>query len=479
MVNTIQPFSFKSEKEIFDHNNHLVYSFIRDLEEFNKKTINVLGCNNLIDIFFHEIVTLFSNAIILKNSTATYPFPPQFPYLNTDLVTGQGALNSPYIGLHTKKLVKDKRHSINRILHRFRRKKIEFSNNIPGYLIRNNLIQFFQTPITTSEEVRLYVHNAEKQIFQIQSFLTEKFKDRGIDSDMLISLFGDYIRSYLTEKEIKVSGFALLTGSNSNINSRILSANYLQNNLPVISVAHGHHSGRVFDDPVFSYAELTMSTHYIDFGSYNSQWNFNPAPKIIYRSSNKVESLISEKNSSLKSVSKEILYVPTSYSKNIFYGPYRSFEDHVYVEWQKMLLNTDENLIIKTHPKSKAPFEITENQKIEGFLEDVILNFDRFVFDYVSTAFALACGTGKPILYFDLGIRKLNNVALEIIKERCFYCKIDFERNIEEQVKEAITKFRQPFEYDPYGYSKIFSINENNTSEWDTVLKLVYKVGGG
>ena len=49
------------------------------------------------------------------------------------------------------------------------------------------------------------------------------------------------------------------------------------------------------------------------------------------------------------------------------------------------------------------------------------------IFDHISTAFNLACSSNNLIIYFDLGTRKLNNQALELIKKRVLYYKIDKE----------------------------------------------------
>ena len=52
---------------------------------------------------------------------------------------------------------------------------------------------------------------------------------------------------------------------------------------------------------------------------------------------------------------------------------------------------------------------------------DVIQEPDIFIFDYPSTAFALAAATSKAIIYFDIGLRNLKPGALDSIKERCVY----------------------------------------------------------
>ena len=58
-------------------------------------------------------------------------------------------------------------------------------------------------------------------------------------------------------------------------------------------------------------------------------------------------------------------------------------------------------------------------------MEDALHMADVFVVDYPTTSLAYLAATDKPILFIDLGLRRLHPKALEVVRQRCHYARID------------------------------------------------------
>jgi hypothetical protein len=61
--------------------------------------------------------------------------------------------------------------------------------------------------------------------------------------------------------------------------------------------------------------------------------------------------------------------------------------------------------------------------------------------DYVATSTALAMLTDKPVIYFDIGLRRVKGDFMRVIKERCHYVKIDINGNLDLQLQGGISSF--------------------------------------
>ena len=118
-------------------------------------------------------------------------------------------------------------------------------------------------------------------------------------------------------------------------------------------------------------------------------------------------------------------YFPTSLRGTTHrYGPFADLPDYLYLEWQRILNQIFEgNLKTKTHPKEKYAFlyDYVDSKIVSGSFLEVEESVDIFIFDYVSTIFHEACATRKPVVFFDLGIRNINDKAMEAIEKRTIY----------------------------------------------------------
>ena len=95
-------------------------------------------------------------------------------------------------------------------------------------------------------------------------------------------------------------------------------------------------------------------------------------------------------------------------------------------------------LIIKLHPKSNASIDVAAPIITENF-EYCLDRADTFIFDYVSTAFTLAAGTDKPIIYLDYGLQNFTEQGIKSIKSRCIYydMRLDLPNIYDEVVDKA------------------------------------------
>jgi len=135
------------------------------------------------------------------------------------------------------------------------------------------------------------------------------------------------------------------------------------------------------------------------------------------------------------------LYIPTTYSGNDLYGPFHIYEDVIYQAWQKVLFSAFPGLTMKIHPKSKSPppFGVPIEKRI---LEDCIADYGLLVFDYFATGAVLALMSDRPVIYFDIGLRRLSPNFLSDMKGRSEYVKIDLTEDLMGQIVQATNKIQ-------------------------------------
>ena len=101
------------------------------------------------------------------------------------------------------------------------------------------------------------------------------------------------------------------------------------------------------------------------------------------------------------------LYVPTGFSENKRYGPFRDIDDKDYVNWQKVICDYSENIFYKNYPNQDLKFDLDKNRILYTDLKQLIKkdlgSFDFFIIDYFSTVSTLLAATEKPIYILTLG----------------------------------------------------------------------------
>jgi len=304
-----------------------------------------------------------------------------------------------------------------------------------------------------------------------------------LPAELMVSLLRRHILSDCTEgtSHLKVDGDLLLLKSGVELQNRMLSVTAMQQGIPVVNIMHGEAFG-VYDEPIFSkYGEQMYSSAILGYGSgvlsSSSSYQYGMRNGTKYIESNGVDVLRHYKPEFLgvKPAGRKInyFYFPTSLGgASHRYGPFRDAPDMLYFGWQKKLLSLfGSDIKIKAHPKERygESYPSFGVEIVEVGLDEVLNDIDVFVFDYISTAFNIACATDKPIVYFDLGVRNIHKDAMEMIKKRTIYFNIKNGVPSREEIEGRLR-----FSGEENKYSRVYSLaggSENRAASLATGIK--------
>lgn len=436
---------------------------------------------DLIGVFFHEIMIYATNYYIIKTSKNEYTQEVKFPFLNSEYVQNLPKLNFE----HTIERKRNIKYKIIKFIQLFSpiSKSIDVEDNvdidIKNFIIRN----FFKYKFNDSLNTKIFIENKQEQIANLKLLLEKIAQVLDITAkENFILNFIEYVNCYISQKSILAQSDFLIVGSNARLSSRINSAIYLSQGKKVISFCHGEHSAFVLDEPVIGHVELSYCSDYITYGRKQDFEELRYAlpiiklPKIHYRSSGVIKTYHNnQKNISdinLTNNSK-VLYIPTLFSSNQRYGPFRDIEDSLYQKLQESILSLDYDITYKAHPKSKIEVQLNHHKVVRENLKDVLLNYDFYILDYISTASALCVATDKPIIYFNLGMRNLQKEAKEIFKKRVYWVDIDMDKDFDTQINQAIEDFNLFNRKYVNEYTEKFSLAEYNKSEIEVLEEII------
>lgn len=301
-----------------------------------------------------------------------------------------------------------------------------------------------------------------------------------------------FFRSHLAGRPAPpLKAQALLVGSLCRLEARLAAAKASAQGVPVVSVYHGEAFG-VVDEPLLGYGEQSYLDTLVGFG--RAGWEalataryarplFGDPIAYVPSSSDKARAVYSrEPIPSVDELSEPVfMYLPTLFSGDDRYGPFRDMHDQAYLEWQKELLGAlaearPGRVIWKRHPKGRR-LDIPH----QG-VEQVFTNFDQvlsragvFVFDFISSAFHLAAATAKPIIFLDIGLRNPTGRALELIQERCLYVPAD-PRRPREALERAAALFGQPR---TNRYTEAFSLAGDQRPRAQIIAQALAQAAGG
>jgi hypothetical protein len=282
-------------------------------------------------------------------------------------------------------------------------------------------------------------------------------RDRRAIGDLLLA----HTRQYLAEgKPEPLVADALVVGILFHMSNRIMAARARCGGTPVVTVMHGQGSGMI-GEPVAGYGEATLATHEFGYASagLRDRQTMPLARSLIaddeplggiasdaervaanYRPDAQIEPLDLPRNS-------PVYYVPTGFNNLHTYGPYRMMPDVVYARWQQHVLEQFPEATLKAYPWQKDTawaFGAMDQARIcLQPLEEVLPNAGAFIFDYNSTSLLMACATNKPVIFFDIGLRLQSSLAIEAIRERCIYVRVEpvLDTSLRRQV---IARAREP-----------------------------------
>jgi|TARA_Y100000294_G_scaffold68314_1_gene64696 hypothetical protein len=427
--------------------NQLLVEYENNLNE-NGPYLNIFG------IFMHEIMRYLTNYIILTttNMVPTNKFELQFT--NQHYIHDLFQLDKKENPL-SQKSVNYPRHLSDFLLTALNKKAlVAYSEYSFGEVLKYLLHNIHKIRANKTNATVCCLPNLSKQIDQLIEYLyyfcgTYCVKNK----EAFVNNFIDYLKLFVTSERLKTPEEYYIGGCNALLPNRIISANYLGNNKTVIALAHGECDIRIFDEPVFGYGEISYCSYYMTFGSYSSGYSILNKPlrghkPIIFQRDSKIIRKISKK-SPINEIDQEKsgLYIPTAFSSNRRYGPFRDLDDNDYVSYQKYIFNSGIKLKYKDHPENRHNSSLvrqvtTDSNIIHGNLTKIKYNLYGFiVLDYISTGFFISSSTTLPIIYFNYGVRNLTEYVMADIKKRVFWVDIEKKNNIGTQIKQGFNDF--------------------------------------
>jgi hypothetical protein len=233
----------------------------------------------------------------------------------------------------------------------------------------------------------------------------------------------------------------MVTGTLGALRTRLSALNAISHGVPVLTIHHGGQF-KTYDEPYYDLYEGQIPMAKVVYGDIDRQRGLgtltrertlNGKPTLLYaRTDAQLRRVTSDEPiPAIGSLSgKSVLYLPTEMESGR-YGPYRDVHPATYQAWQQRLIawlaeRTGSAPHVRLHPK-----RTTQRFKPQGFapaggpMEARLAEADVLVLDYPTTAFSLAAATNKPILFFDIGLRRLQPVALDAVRARCVYAGVD------------------------------------------------------
>ena len=409
---------------------------------------------NLIKVFFHELVCLYTSTYITVITKKTSHEKSLLPYINSCFINDP---NQFHIKEKSQNLVNPFYFLLK--INFWSKKKIWIGSTLRYEEKLILLKKFLKYKIIVVKEQKIdleqdIIKSFYKTIFDLSTELSLPLTKNHHEK---INLYFD---QFFHKKNYTKKGI-LFTGTTTKIQSRILSALFIKNNQKVVSFGHGETSITAYEEPVFEYGELWYPTSFVDFGITPISQKTN---KIFKRTSDRIKELNDKKTKSKKNG--KYLYVPTSMSNYKHYAPYRNFYDELYSCWQKLLFETLKNngidYMLKSHPKTISDYKYIEENKIEKRpLDWCFEQYEVLIFDYVSTALIESLATYNNIIFFDLGNRKISKEGISKIKNDLAYKKIDFNKDIASQITSALELKKNR----DFSFINTFSINGQSTKE--------------
>lgn len=232
----------------------------------------------------------------------------------------------------------------------------------------------------------------------------------------------------------------LITGSLGEMETRYYALQAQARDIPVMTVYHG--AFYAYDEPMWPLYENRLPDAKIMYGQIDKQkiidsvnTNLAGRPIRLYsRSDSYVQSIYDggeiRQTPSLRGLKAVHLSAGGGW-QNERYGPYRDVHPATYLRWQETLLawlekQTGKRPFVRLHPKRDVTrYDPEGYQNLDGDMSKVLEEADVFVIDFPTTSLAYIAATNKPVLFFDLGLRRLHPNALTAIRGRCHYTPVD------------------------------------------------------
>lgn len=408
---------------------------------------------NLVGLFFHEFMFFLSSALFRK----------QYSKKQTLSIEERNEISKaspiPYLGYRS-----NKETYINKITVSNSRKIFElfsktFGNSNRKIGILNPALDFKKFSyllvlnkfnVTFPEKVSIQISKIDKQRSIVISTLEKLYKKFDLlqNRKLLISAMDATLNAVISEKGIMPEYSLLLMGAPT-LNCRILAAESLSKQIPVICLAHGNECG-TGDCPSWGYDERSYCTHFMGYGrgglieenqGMYLQSLSGVQPEYFQANSKFIQSIHKKENKipCLSAISSaKVAYFPDKLLGLDRLGPFMSILDDEYVAWQIYLFQIFPEMVYKKHPKQKIETNLQGIKVVTSSIEECLSQFDVLVLDCsVSTTFANLAATSKPIIYFNIGMGNHTPTAEKMVRERSIWIDVDLKSpgNLVDKVK--------------------------------------------
>ena len=417
-----------------------VIETITAYEEELKNRVSTKG--NIFGVFFHDLVIHFS-CILIQRETEFLDAPiPEFPYVSRNFA------RLPSLNLIRQTEPRDFEKSIRARIRQTAFLPFAVGKAIPfGYNQAYWRSKFVNLLGQSQRPTKVYLENLELQLDALSEGIKTICQSHNIEnSDVVRELWLKHTSDHSTHALTKAKCKFLIVGNRQNLQNRKLAYNYLEQNKEVIAFTHGEIASTIFDEPMYRYAERGLCTTLVEYGeesaSVDRKGILIPPASVLYRDSEVARSKyrIADNIISKRLEDSRLLYIPTTYVGNEIYGPSHAYPDRIYMEWHSAIHRVVPNVIFKSHPKSKVHAE-TPGLVERRWLEDCIEEYDIFILDYVATSTVLAMLIDKPVIFLDIGLRRLAAEFLSTLKERCHYVSIDINGDLNDQLQDAMSSY--------------------------------------
>ena len=420
-----------------------IVAVIDKIYTYYAETSLIVGpIGNMFTVFFHDLVIHFSGILIQRVSSGSNVDVPIFPYVDKRYSI------SPYrVDLHMS-LESVVREPFKDWLREIQIIPLAIGNSLPhGYKqqwLTSKLVSLlgaFQRP------VKSFLPKQRQQIEILLACIGELCSVHEIPAvGILQDNWKRYAEAHTIGEQTALNQHTVVLGNRQDLQNRKLAVNFLQQDKDVVAFTHGEIASTVFDEPMYGYAERNLCSTLVEYGKRNIEEPNNKVlvrPKVIlYRNSSVAQTRYrrSERIETKDLNQSKVLYIPTTYVGNQIYGPFHAYEDLVYRKWHSALVEAIPSLTVKVHPKSSVELQ-PPGQLERRWLDDCIDEYDVLIIDYVATSAVLSIVSDKPVIYFDIGLRRLSKEFEHDLHARCQYERIDIKGNLQEQIHDCLEKY--------------------------------------
>ena len=409
------------------------------------RDVGLIG--NIFTLLFHALVIHFTGILIHREAFRAYPGIINPPWVNQRYATEPFFYKNlgtegtrPFIG-QAKDLLK-----VPGLW------PVSIGESIPYGYQQNQIISKAISLLCSVETPSgAYLPYRNKQLDRLGDVVESICRTYEIPKSRIVRTnLTEYARKHSIATTCQIKNRGLIVGTRLNIENRKHAINFLQQGKRVIAFTHGEVSNLIYKEPFVNYSERALCTDLVEYGDVVApEYRKGPCPapaRIIKR-----DSEVAKQNFRLSdsidpnSLGKaNALYIPTLHQGNYLWGPWHNLEDFVYDRWQNALIRNLGRLTVKIHPKTRSEREYSCALELRR-LEDCLKEYELFVIDHFGTGAVLATLSDKPVVYFDLGLRRFDKEFSKALDRRCCRVSIDLNENLDAQLRHAMVRYNEGF----------------------------------